>query len=119
MTESEAKKILDFLAKRYERRTNTLVYSFSKERAYDLNLLKDNLVVKKNTGSYYVWKLGYNCLDLYEKTVRIDGEMTAAKIVACLFNHSKTWDLVVNGDVFVFKGETIEELLVKADLEDF
>lgn len=118
MTEHEAKKILDFLTRRFKRRTNILIDSFKKECTYNHFLLKDNLIVKTGNGLYYVWK-NYNNLKLHEKTVQIDGEMAATKIVSCLFNHAKTCELVVCGNIFVFKGETIEEIKVKADLEDF
>ena len=115
MTEVEAEKILDFLAKRYERRTNTLIEEFSIDHS------TDNLIVNlKHYGSCCVWKLNHIEPNYYGgNRVKIYGEMTTTNVVSCLFNCAKIYDLNVCGETFVSKGESLEELLVKADLEDF
>lgn len=116
MTEDEAKKILDFLVRRFERTSSMLIDKFSRDNT------TDNLLVRtKYNGLFlvWIWNLDPNDRVNFGTTVKIYSEMTATKIVSCLLNHAKTHDLVVSSYELVFKGETPEELLVKADLEDF
>ena len=126
MTEVEAKKILDFLAKRLSKQTS---FQLIDSRIFKRNPYGD-LVLEFTYGSYtyddgcsepfcrltYLWTVEDN------HTLQLRKEDTTINIIKFLFSKAKTKTIAIGmggGYIpFINKGESLEEIKVKADLEE-
>ena len=132
MTNVEAKKILDFLFKRVE--NDPRAESISKVLFINRVVMLNNLSIHFESWRYYEGLtkpdvfdfqadiLASNGSNIYStEYVYMEKPMTYSNIVECLFEYAKDKDIYIGMRFinFIYKGETPEEILVKADLEDF
>lgn len=130
MTEVEAKKILDYLFRRFEKQAIN-IYAKGIWRI-NHNYCDDLILEYTDFGHIKQWGFLYSASKLQHKTavisvintIKINKAFTAKNIVEILFDVVKNNDIIaaVGGigahTPFLFKGESPEEVLVKADLED-
>lgn len=150
MTEDEAKKILKFLMKRVERRSEIVSKGLSIELRSKYTFHSNPIVfrfkidanarfttehsIDRKAGMYidtcasedwaYIWEVKSENwkIDLDDKVIYLDGNKSKSKdIVECLFEKAKKMNISVGveGHIpLIFKGESLEELKIKMDLED-
>lgn len=128
MTEDEAKKILDFLFRRLEK---TISNSYMSGRKHHVEVEAFSVYRSELHVEYAVFyedgSVNSVISQLYSSMTRSSIEyfgcsffgITSRNIAECLFSAAKNED-VITGEcyVVVFRGESLEEILVKADLEE-
>ena len=122
MTEVEVKKILDFLFRRLEK---TISNSYASGRSHYVEVEAFSVYRNKLYVEYTVFyedgSVNSVISQLYSSMTRssIDFGINSRNIAECLFNAAKYED-VITGEcyVVVFRGESLEEIKVKADLEE-
>ena len=150
MTEVEAKKILKFLMKRVERRSEIVSKGLSIELHSKYTFHSSPIIfrfkidanarfiaehsIDGKAGMFidtrasedwaYVWEVKNENwkIDLDDQIIYLDDNKSKSKdIVECLFEKAKKMNISagVEGHVpLIFKGESLEEILVKVDLEE-
>lgn len=126
MTEDEAKKILDFLTKRIQRSLSMHLNNCAMVKITK-NYLDDIIVTFKYTEkSISGWRFLWAHDKYSPRVVKLNGKLTAKNIVRCLLEKAKDYDINIDmndlayGCVIVLsKDESLEELKIKTDLEDF
>ena len=150
MTEDEANKILKFLMKRVERRSEIVSKGLSIALRSKYEYRSKPIVFKfkidasahstvehsidGKAGMYidtrasedwaYIWEVKSENwkIGVDDKIIYLDGNKAKSKdIVECLFEKAKKMNISVGveGHVpLIFKGESLEEVIVKADLEE-
>lgn len=150
MTEVEANRILKFLMKRVERRSEIVSKGLSialhSKYAFHSNPIVFKFKIDANArfitehsidgkaGMFvdtrasedwvYIWEVKSENwkIDLGDKVIYLDSNKSKSKdIVECLFEKAKKMNISagVEGHVpLIFKGESLEEVMVKADLEE-
>ena len=130
MTEAKAKKILDYLIRRFQRhpQTTRLKSMCIVKRGFYQNLVISYVAESTNSSNCLcLWAVEASCYisscaacDNDRLMLKEKGN-TAKNIVECLFKTAKNKNIVNGLNIyvpFIFKGETPEEILVKADLEE-
>ena len=135
MTDDDAKKILDFLFKRVERNDyaidiskitnihvghlNRLVVEY--ETWILSSLLEDNAEPDIINEHSYILATDNFKLDTSEYVCLYYKSAMMKDIVECLFRYAKSKDIIIGrmNTVLLHKGESLEEIKVKMDLEDF
>ena len=122
MNEVDINKVVSFLLKRWERSaydgmikaSNIIVYRNYLKIEYrhpNLNVTYAFLEIKKT------WTLP-DILRLHFEKFLEKHECTLANILDFLFKEAKTYEIYALGTSFIYKGESLEEVIVKADLEE-
>lgn len=132
MTEAKANVILKYLFKRVE--NDPQAESISKVLSIDRVATLGNLSIYFESWRYYKGLtkpdifilqadiLASNGSNIYStKYVYMEKPVTSSNIVECLFKYAEDNDIYIGMRFipFIYKGETPEEILVKANLEDF
>ena len=133
MTEVEAKKILDYLFRRLEKQASLANITIHVKRIWRINQSNySDLIFEYNDFKHmkqwgFLWiasKSHETAVNAVINTIKINKAFTAKNIVEILFDVAKDNNIViVIGAIgeytpFLFKGESLEEVIVKADLED-
>lgn len=138
MTEDEAKKILDFLIKRFQRHPSTvdvavkrITKRFNDALIVEYEYTKPNEMWSEYHHSWvpeyhHSWAFLWACescgrSSVPDHTLALDRKPTAKNIIEFLFKIAKTDNVVVSLNSFcplISKGESLEEIRIKADLED-
>lgn len=124
MNEVDISKVVSFLLKRWERSvayggmikaSNIIVYKNYLKIEYRhpnlLNVTYAFLEIKKT------WTLP-DILRLHFEKFLEKHKCTPANILKFLFKEAKTYEIYALGIPFIYKGESLEEVIVKADLEE-
>ena len=132
MTEDEAEKILDFLCRRFKGVSSWDGFSFTVKQNCFLKVELNRICVeclyddysKMHVNNSYIWRFPGKVLKTFHCDARIctletEDEFTMKNVIELLLKEAKTNNIFIQNSIFIFKGETPEELLVKADLEDF
>jgi len=140
MTEAEADKILDFLCKRFNGFYTD--YSSTHAKLFTGIVIVDNkfftmqfnrlciefLFMKndseKNSRFSYVWTSPNSSFfdsqgfDTHIYRVNDGVELSTKNVLEMLFEAAKTHNIFIEQNIFIHRGESLEEVMVKADLED-
>lgn len=132
MTEAKANIILKYLFKRVE--NDPQAESISKVLFINRVAMLSNLCIHFESWRYYEGSTKPNVFEIQADILASNGSniysteyvymkkpMTSSNIVECLFKYAEDKDIYIGMRFinFIYKGETPEEILVKADLEDF
>ena len=129
MTEVEAQKVLDYLIRRFQRhpQTTQLKSMCIVKRGFYQDLVISYVAENTNFSKCLCfWAVEASCYistcAAYDNDrLMLKEKGTAKNIVECLFKAAKNKNIVNGLNVhipFIFKGESLEEIKVKMDLEN-